>query len=124
MHTIIISEGLIVGAVMTGQSLTKDEAIRLAGIDLDEMSDPNTPRWDYNEITTLNVTDEQYRAIKAGTTAIFGLDVYDFEPAVTYMDDGIREVVHARLAPCSNQAFASAYASAHEEKYGEPFEVN
>lgn len=48
----------------------------------------------------------------------------DFDAAVGLMDDDIREEVHGRLAPCSEQEFADAYAEAHRAKYGESFTVN
>lgn len=43
----------------------------------------------------------------------------DFDAAVTYMDDDIREELHASMAPCSDQEFFSAYEKAHTEKHGE-----
>ncbi len=46
----------------------------------------------------------------------------DFEVAVQYMDDDLREELHASLAPTTDQIFFDAYAKAHEEKFGEPFE--
>lgn len=47
----------------------------------------------------------------------------DFDAAVMLMDDEIREDIHSKLAPCTDQEFIDAYASAHEEKYGEEFQV-
>lgn len=47
----------------------------------------------------------------------------DFEAAVNLMDDGIREALHAELAPCTEQEFFDAYCKAHEEKYGEEFAI-
>lgn len=38
------------------------------------------------------------------------------------MDDEIREELHEKMAPCSNQEFLEAYAKAHAEKFdGEEF---
>ncbi|ACU93984.1 hypothetical protein Ccur_02570 [Cryptobacterium curtum DSM 15641] len=46
----------------------------------------------------------------------------DFEAAVNLMDDEIREELHEKMAPCSNQEFLEAYAKAHAEKFdGEEF---
>lgn len=47
----------------------------------------------------------------------------DFEVAVSLMDDEIREDLNRELAPCSEQEFFSAYEKAHEEKYGEEFQI-
>ena len=46
-----------------------------------------------------------------------------FEAAVNLMDDGIREQVHAELAPCSDQEFLNRYMELHEEKFGEEFTI-
>ena len=46
----------------------------------------------------------------------------DFDAATMIMDDDIRELVHHKLAPCSDQEFFDAYCVAHEKKYGEEFE--
>ena len=43
----------------------------------------------------------------------------DFEASVMYMNDEIRERLHAELAPCTEQEFFSAYEMAHEEATGE-----
>lgn len=43
----------------------------------------------------------------------------DFEAAVNYMVDEIREAVHAEFAPCTEQEFFTAYEAAHEEATGE-----
>lgn len=48
---------------------------------------------------------------------------YDWDAVVTYMDDDIRERIHAEMAPCSNQEFFSAYEVKHFETYGEFFVV-
>ena len=46
----------------------------------------------------------------------------DFDFAVGLMDDDIREDLHAKLAPCTEQEFFDAYADAHFDKYGEEWE--
>lgn len=43
----------------------------------------------------------------------------DFDTAVDFMDDELREQLHMELAPCTEQEFFNAYAKAYEEKYGE-----
>ena len=48
----------------------------------------------------------------------YGKEV-DYELAVSFMDDEIREQLHSELAPCSNQDFFNAYAKRHEEAFGE-----
>lgn len=48
----------------------------------------------------------------------------DFDAAVNLMDDDIREDLHNKMAPCTDQEFLDAYAKAHADKYdGEEFEV-
>lgn len=51
----------------------------------------------------------------------YGVEV-DFELAVMYMDDEIREEIHNELAPCTDQEFFDEYAKRHEEKFGEEWE--
>ena len=50
-------------------------------------------------------------------------EMVDFEAAVMLMDDEIREELNSELAPCSEQEFIDAYVKAHDEKYGEEFEI-
>lgn len=47
----------------------------------------------------------------------------NFDAAVVLMDDEIREELHGKLAPCTDQEFFDAYARAHEEKYDEEWEL-
>lgn len=48
----------------------------------------------------------------------------DFAAAVNLMDDDIREDLHNRMAPCTDQEFLDAYVEAHAAKYeGEEFQV-
>ena len=54
--------------------------------------------------------------------ALNGYEV-DFDVMVNIMDDEIREELHNKLAPCTDQEFADAYVAAHEAKYGEQFEI-
>ena len=46
-----------------------------------------------------------------------------YEAAVTYMDDEIREDLHAELAPCTDEEFLEAYMERHLEKYEEDFQI-
>lgn len=48
----------------------------------------------------------------------------DFDAAVGFMDDEIRERLHDEIAPCTEQEFFSAYETAHEEKFGEEWELS
>lgn len=48
----------------------------------------------------------------------------DFEAAVNLMDDEIREDLHSKMAPCSEQEFIDAYAKAHADTFDETFAVN
>lgn len=41
-----------------------------------------------------------------------------YEAAVMLMDDDLREELHSRLAPCSEQKFFSAYETEHEKRFG------
>ena len=48
----------------------------------------------------------------------------DFDAAVNLMDDEIREDLHNKMAPCSDQEFMDAYMIAHFDKYdGEEFTI-
>ena len=47
----------------------------------------------------------------------------DYDVAVSLMDDEIREKLHFRLAPCTEQEFFDAYAKAHEDKFDEEWEL-
>ena len=50
-------------------------------------------------------------------------DEINFEAAVSLMDDEIREELNRELAPCTEQEFFTAYEKAHEEKFGEEFQI-
>ena len=52
----------------------------------------------------------------------YGVEI-DYDSAVNLMDDELCERLSDELAPCSNQEFFDAYCEAHEEKYGEPWEL-
>lgn len=48
----------------------------------------------------------------------------DFDAAANMMDDEIREELHFKLSPCTEQEFFTAYENAHFEKYGEEWELS
>lgn len=45
-----------------------------------------------------------------------------WEDITERMDDGIREDLHSKIAPCEIGEFFEAYKKAHAEKFGEDFE--
>lgn len=47
----------------------------------------------------------------------------DYEACVAFMDDDIREELHMKMAPCTDQEFLDAYVERHFEKYGVDFAV-
>ena len=49
-------------------------------------------------------------------------ELIDFESAVNQMDDDVRESVHSKLAPCTDQEFFDEYCKQHLEKFHEYFE--
>lgn len=74
---------------------------------------------------------EEYTPVDAKAdntvTNSYGTDV-DFEIAVNMMDDEIREQLHEELVmqsdeDCTEQKFFDEYCKAHEEKYGEEWEL-
>ena len=46
-----------------------------------------------------------------------------YNQAVNLMDDEICEELHEKMAPCTDLEFLEAYMEAHEEKYGEEFQI-
>lgn len=50
--------------------------------------------------------------------------IVDYDVAVSLMDDEIREALHMKLAPCTEQEFFTAYENAHMEKFGEEWELS
>lgn len=55
-------------------------------------------------------------------TNAYGIEI-NFDAAVSMMNDEIREAVHAQGIE-SEQEFFNAYAAAHEDQYGEEWEMN
>lgn len=56
-------------------------------------------------------------------TLVDGTEV-EFETAVNYMIDEIREDVHNDIAPCTEQEFINEYSNRYFEKFGEKFIFN
>ena len=52
----------------------------------------------------------------------FGVEI-NFDAAVNFMDDEIREILHEEIAPCTDQEFFDAYCKAHEDKFDEEWEL-
>lgn len=52
----------------------------------------------------------------------FGVEI-NFEAAVNFMDDEIREMLHEEIAPCTDQEFFDAYCKAHEDRFDEEWEL-
>ena len=46
----------------------------------------------------------------------YGVEI-EWNTAVNLMDDDLREELNADLAPCTEQEFFEAYATAHEAKF-------
>ena len=74
---------------------------------------------------------EEYTPVgaKAGNivTNDYGVDI-DYDVAVNLMDDEIREQLHEKLVmqsdeDCTEQKFFDEYCKAHEETYGEEWEL-
>lgn len=53
-----------------------------------------------------------------------GCKIYDFNAAVSLMDDSIREELHNRQDFKTEQEFFDAYADLHLSKYGEEWELS
>jgi hypothetical protein len=66
MHIIIRHEGNEVGRVFTNRSLTTDETLRLAGIDVNEMVGGD-PKWDYGKFEFEPFSDREYAAMLMGS---------------------------------------------------------
>ena len=52
----------------------------------------------------------------------YGVEI-EWSTAVNLMDDDLREELNAELAPCTEQEFFEAYEKAHENKFGEEWEL-
>ena len=72
-----------------------------------------------------DLTAEEYAEIWNSFDTAYDEDGNEiiWELATQFMDDEIREELHAKLAPCTKQVFWDEYCKAHEEKYDEPFRL-
>ena len=52
----------------------------------------------------------------------YGVEI-EWNTAVNLMDDDLREELSADLAPSTEQEFFEAYAKAHENKFGDAWEL-
>ena len=52
----------------------------------------------------------------------YGTEI-EWNAALALMDDDLREELSADLAPCTEQEFFEAYEKAHENKFGEEWEL-
>lgn len=52
----------------------------------------------------------------------YGVEI-DSSVALSLMDDDIREELIYKLTPCNMQELFDAYCKAHEEKFGEQWEL-
>ena len=52
----------------------------------------------------------------------YGTEI-EWNAALALMDDDLREELSADLASCTEQEFFEAYAKAHENKFGEEWEL-
>lgn len=50
----------------------------------------------------------------------WGTEIY-YNVAEQHMDDDIREELHRKLEPCTEQEFFNAYCEAHLKRFGEDF---
>ena len=50
--------------------------------------------------------------------------VLDFSATVQFMNDDIRENLHSKLAPCSEQRFFTAYERVHKKFFKEVWELS
>lgn len=85
--------------------------------------DPRTAAQIYSDMLDDDTWPSDHDVIEISVITANG-DVIDYANAVALMDDDIREQLHDQLAPCTDQAFFSAYEKAHEAKHGVPFALN
>ena len=52
----------------------------------------------------------------------FGVEI-NFDAAVNFMDDEIREMLHEEIAPCTDHEFFDAYCKAHEDRFDDEWEL-
>ncbi len=47
-----------------------------------------------------------------------------YDACVNLMDDDLREELHSKLAPCTDELFLERYCDEHLKKFGQEFIVN
>lgn len=52
----------------------------------------------------------------------YGVNI-DYDLAVSFMDDDLREQIHGTLAHCTDQEFFNEYVKRHEQKFNEVWEL-
>lgn len=52
------------------------------------------------------------------------LSCYAWDTIVHYMDDDVREKLHIKYAPCSEEKFLKEYVVAHYRKFKQWFDIN
>lgn len=52
----------------------------------------------------------------------YGVNI-DYDLAVSFMDDDLREQIHGTLASCTDQEFFNEYVKRHEQKFNEVWEL-
>ena len=76
-----------------------------------------------NYIENLLIQQIKENKSMKNVTNMNGTEIW-YEQAVELMDDDIREELHNKLAPCSDQVFFTEYEKVHEEKFGEEWELS
>lgn len=98
-------------------TVTEDDVIYLAqAVDVDNRQDM------YYEIAVI-IAKNLHKYKKPDTVIINGRTV-DWEVALRYMDDEIREAVASYETITSNQEFVDEYAKQHYSDFKEVFEIN
>jgi hypothetical protein len=73
---------------------------------------------------TADAIQELYAVLYARLTRWDRLLDQGIDALVEYMDDEIREELHAELAPCPDAVFLDAYTAAHLKKFGKAWELS
>ena len=78
----------------------------------------------HKELKKNDVADRQEGRKNMNTVTNLSGKKIIFESALALMDDNIREILHSKLSPCSDQMFFTAYEKEHEKVYGERWELS
>jgi len=97
-------------------------------IDEDELTKGQTREEKMNDYIRDNTFVEVVKGasgwIDADKAVTVNGEIYNIDDIAIYMDNDIREKLHAELAPCEPQKFVDRYAEEHKEKFGETFAIN